>query len=490
MTIPNRLGALGALMWLGLASACAMPSPDPMAPGPTGPGPTGPDPTPSGPDDPMPVPSPRPACPDGAEATFATLVSEMRAALETNGVPGGAIAVVCGEQVAFVEAIGVRRRGGTDPVTRQTRFQWASSTKMLTAATAVALAEERIVELDAPLSTYLDVGFGDITLRQLLSHTAGFPTDFDTFDPDLATLIAANREMRMWAPPGAVWNYSNPGFSVAGRALEAASGRPFAELVSTRVLAPAGMQATLSTPTVMAGDFAYGHTTDPSYPAPIAPDGAYFHTTYYGPMGGVWGSIDDFARWLEVHVRDDGSVLSHDALTSMRTAHTRTTYPGTSYGYGMFVEASTPTLIHHGGSAPGFLAEWYAAPEAGFGIAILVNSDAWSPSAFADSAVSRFIDVRYDAIEVPEGDASWAHYVGAYDDPIHFGRVTVTSEGGHLYARFSARGDQRVELTPYWGDAYETQLAGDWLDVNFWRDGPSDDASYLVSLWGVARRVE
>jgi CubicO group peptidase (beta-lactamase class C family) len=483
------MASIRTALLLLLSLACAGPTSSPMT-SPDGPPPTVPDDPTDPPDEPPPAGST--PCAADAAAHFAEIVTVLEGALSASSASGGAVAVVCGGRVAFVEAVGVRRRGGAEPVTVDTRFQWASSTKMLTGAAAAVLAEEGVVDLDAPLSTYLDfVGWGDITLHQLLTHTAGFPTEFDAHDEDLARLVRTNARMRMWAPPGAVWNYSNPGFSVAGRALEVAAGEAFAELVTSRVFQPAEMTATFDAAGVAAGDFAYGHSTDAWYSEPIAPDGAYFHTTYYGPMGGAWGSITDFAKWAAVHAATDGSTLSREALDRTRAPHTPTTTAGTSYGLGMFVEdALSPRVIHHGGSAPGFLANWRVVPEAGFGVAVLVNGDDVEIGEVVEIATDRFVSIDVLPLDVPEGPEAWAHYVGTYHDPVYFGRVEIAIESGALVARFRDRGDTRSPLTPWFGDSYDGELAGEWIDVNFWRSSPTEDASYLVSMFGVAARVE
>lgn len=477
-----------------LLSACASAGPAvPSDDEPTGdtarpadPGGPAPTPTPD-PDPEAPAPSPDApvhACPGDASARFDALVEAFRSALAAERVPGGAIAVVCGDGAPRVAGVGQARRDDGDAVTADTRFQWASSTKMLTAATALSLADAGVVDLHAPLSTYLPaVSYGAITLHHLLTHTAGFPTEFDRHDPDLAAVVGRNATMTMWAPPAAVWNYSNPGFAVAGRALEAAAGAPFAQLVQAHVTEPAGMTATMDVAVVEAGEHAYGHSDQPPYDAsPIGPRDAYFHTRYYQPMGGLWGSARDLAAWLTVH-------LTSARFDAMHVARTRTTSPGSDAGYGMFVDSAlSPTIVHHGGSAPGFLTEWRALPEVGFGVAVVVNADWFDPGAVADEAMDRFgVDVAWVGEDWPEGPEAYSHYVGTYEGEGDFRRVEVTVDGDRLLARFD--GGRPTALRPWYGDVYDAELGGEIIDVTFWRDGPDADATYVVSLYGVAARA-
>lgn len=432
-----------------------------------------------------------PPCPANAEALFAEIVDELQAAITSNTIPGAAVAVVCGGHQVFARGLGVKRTGSTDPVTEDTRFQWASSTKMFTAATAVALMEDGVVDLNAPISRYLpSVTYGSITLHQLLSHTAGFPTEFDQHYEDLEQVVLQNGTMTMWSPPGAVWNYSNPGFSVAGLALQKAAGQPFAQLVAEHVAVPAGMTSTMDVLEVMAGDYAHGHSQYPPFDSdPIPPDGAYFHTTDYGPMGGLWGSIRDLARWIEVHIEGGGAVLSPQSFELLRTSHSPTTYHGTDYGLGLFIRRElTPRVYDHSGSTPGFLTDWQVIPEAGFGIALMVNCDWTLPYEVLYSAQERFVSLQYDPEPLPEGPDAWSHYVGQYDDPNVLGQVEIAIDGNRLMARFTSEGTE-AELVQYYGDSYETQFQGETIDINFWRESPDQDATYLVSMWGVAART-
>jgi CubicO group peptidase (beta-lactamase class C family) len=432
-----------------------------------------------------------PPCPANAEALFAEIVDQLQAAITSNNVPGAAVAVVCGGNQVFTRGLGVKRTGSTEPVTEDTRFQWASSTKMFTAATAVALMEDGVVDLNAPISRYLpSVSYGSITLHQLLSHTAGFPTMFDQHYTDLEQVVLDNGNMAMWSPPGAVWNYSNPGFSVAGVALEKAAAEPFAQLVATHVTGPAGMGATMNITDVKAGDFAHGHSQDPPYNSgPIAPDGAYFHTTYYGPMGGLWGSIRDLGRWIELHIEGGGAVLTRQSFELLRTAHTPTTYPGTDYGLGLFIRNEfNPRVYDHGGSSPGFLIDWQVIPEAGFGVALVVNGDWYFADDIIYAAQDRFVSLQYNPAPLPQAPDAWSHYVGQYNDPNVFGQVEIAVDGNRLMARFTSEGTE-AELVQYYGDTYETQFRGETIDINFWRESPDQNATYLVSMWGVAVRT-
>src|SRR5258706_4879256 len=120
-----------------------------------------------------------PACGADADARFEDVFATFASNVDALGLPGGAIAVVCGGDTIYARGHGQTRRTGGSPITEHTRFQLASNTKMLTAITAVKLAEDGVVALDVPVSS-LAPEVNDqapfaapFTLDNLLSHTSG-----------------------------------------------------------------------------------------------------------------------------------------------------------------------------------------------------------------------------------------------------------------------------------------------------------------------------
>ncbi len=423
-------------------------------------------------------------CP-GGDAAWDEVVASAESMLAAEGIPGAAIAVVCNGQLAHAAGIGVRSTDAPDPVTSQTRFQLASLTKMFTGAAGVALSEAGTVDLNTPISGVLPtVGYGNVTLHQLLTHTASYPTEFaQVMSNDLLTVVLDNGTQAMWAPPGAVWNYSNPGYAVAGAVLEQASGVPFADLIESEIFEPAAMtRATMRVQTVLAeGDYAYGHEMGAG---PIAPDGSYFETGSYGPMGGAWGSVEDLAHWGEVHLQGGGAVLSEAGLASLTQFHTQTTSADHGYGYGVFVEDYfDPRVLSHGGSSPGFVSDWRVIPELGFGAFVILNGDWAYPGDLSDLIVDSYVDLGWQGYE---DEPTLADLVGTYVDTNELGTVTITDDGGQLVANFG--GSSQV-MTPYGADTFGVfhPALGYEIQVTFWR-GAGPQAEYLVSIWGIGTR--
>jgi CubicO group peptidase (beta-lactamase class C family) len=152
------------------------------------------------------------------------------------GLSGGALLLRVNGETACEAYFGTYNEQTVIPV--------VSAAKWLSAATILTLVDDGTLSLDDPASKYLPYFTGDkagITLRQLLSHTSGIPPYHDCMFMKELTLDQCVRriaEMDLLAPPGAEFNYSGAGFSVAGRMAEVASGQSWAELFQSRIADP------------------------------------------------------------------------------------------------------------------------------------------------------------------------------------------------------------------------------------------------------------
>ena len=172
-------------------------------------------------------------------------------------VPGLAVALVDGDRVLWTEGFGYRDRRGRHPVTADTMFSVQSMSKLFTATAVMQAVEAGRLDLDEPITTYLPdftvhSAFEThperkITLRMLLSHTAGFtheapvgnnnelePGDFDAH-------VRSISDTWLRFPVGTGYAYSNLGIDLAGYILEQVEGKPFAEVMRDSLLAPLGM---------------------------------------------------------------------------------------------------------------------------------------------------------------------------------------------------------------------------------------------------------
>lgn len=174
-----------------------------------------------------------------------TLPSRMRALQ----VPGLSMAVLRESRLAWLGAFGLASRATGEPVTEETLFQAASLTKPVFAALVLRLWEEGLLDLDAPLVSYLpssmrtgnllfdhivdDPQLDSITIRRVLSHQTGF-----------RNWAPKGEQLRLELGPGTRFSYSGEGYVFLQRTVEALTGREGAGLLEERVLRPLAMTHT------------------------------------------------------------------------------------------------------------------------------------------------------------------------------------------------------------------------------------------------------
>ncbi|MEZ4648418.1 MAG: serine hydrolase domain-containing protein [Candidatus Eisenbacteria bacterium] len=267
---------------------------------------------------------------------------------------GGKILVARGNLTLFQRSIGYVDARRSLPVMPETRFELGSGTKMLTAIVTMLLVEEGRIQLDDPigpiLPTFPDADLGErITVRQLLSHSSGLGSDWET----------AGDGVRF--EPGTQHRYSDSGYLLLGRVIEEVTGEDFVSVVRRRILEPLGMTHT---------DFC-GPDEGPTDLAPrlVRPAAGEEETSAIwitGPSAvrgtsseGSFSTPPDLLRLVRALV--GGTLVRPETLAEMTTpqppfASADDPYEGGhAYGLGLLLERSdTGTLSWgHEGFAPG-----------------------------------------------------------------------------------------------------------------------------------------
>ena len=330
----------------------------------------------------------------------------MRDFAERSHVPGIAWGIVVDGALVHVGTAGHRELSSRSSVDTTTVFRIASMTKSFTALAILQLRDAGRLSLDDPAERYVPELAGlrystsdspKITIRHLLSHSAGFPEDNPWGDQQLAATDAEmSAMMRGGIPfstaPGTSYEYSNFGFAILGRIVANVSGMPYPRYLTERVLIPLGMRSTtLEAASVPADRLAHGYRWQDGawLEERQLPDGAF------GPMGGMLTSIGDLGRWVgfmleawpprdgaeraplgRASVREMQQVARYNGATAVRDAETDSvSLSAGGYGYGLGVRQSCDfrISISHSGGLPGFgsLMRWL--PEHGIGIVALGN---------------------------------------------------------------------------------------------------------------------
>jgi CubicO group peptidase (beta-lactamase class C family) len=349
---------------------------------------------------------------------------------QTN-TPGAAIAVVRGDQVVLARAFGVADVETGTAVRPDMLFRLGSTTKMLTATALNVLAEEGRVTLDAPIGTWIqgiDPTLGRVTAHQLLSHTAGVRDEAPMFglhdDTALGARVRSMDAGFLFATPGDVFSYSNPGYWIAGHLAESVAGKPYADLMQEKVFAPLGMARTTLRPTLaMTWPLAQGHDAAASSGARVIRPAADNAATW--PAGSIYSNVPDLARFviavLNAGRLDGKPVLPPAVVTRLTTGYVD--LPGGSdgkYAYGLNVEdVRGVRMLRHGGSRSGYGSLIWMVPDQKVAVIVLANRTGASLSRTAMRALEMFATLAPPAPPVSPAPlamtaAEMAGYVGTF----------------------------------------------------------------------------
>jgi CubicO group peptidase (beta-lactamase class C family) len=326
--------------------------------------------------------------------------------------PGMAVAAVRGSDVVFASGFGVLDVETRRPVTPDSIFYIASTTKSLTAFAAALLHQSKAVDLDGSLATYFPgltlkppLSTANITLRDLLTHTHGIsnagPISLraaHSGDHNPALLL---RLLSDYPPAsrGRAFSYGNLGYYAAGMALEARLGKPWQEIVSDLVLRPLDMKDTS----------AYMSRADRARLAlPYAAAGAGYRQlrskadSTMHPAGGHVSTARDLARWIEAHLnqgRVDGRQVFPAAVIAethrQQATQDRMFAAFHRHGWGLGWDLGTydgDSLVHRFGGFPGFRSHVSFMPDRGVGVVVLTNAGG-AGSTLADAVATSVYDI-------------------------------------------------------------------------------------------------
>ncbi|HEX6057977.1 MAG TPA: serine hydrolase domain-containing protein [Gemmatimonadaceae bacterium] len=250
---------------------------------------------------------------------YAEIVGALEREMHERGVPGASIAIVVGDSVVLLRALGVRSVETGDPMTPSSLVRIGSVTKMVTGLASLLAEHDGRLALDAPIGRTvpeLAEPLRALTMRQLLTHTAGLGNEgAGTGSHDESALAERVRgwgRERILAPAGDVYSYSSPGYWLAGHVLERADGGSYVASVGRRVLAPLGMTRSTFLPTVamthaLAVDHRRGEGGRPVVVRPYPDDASTW------PSGSLFSSAEELAR-LAVALLNDGRVGGRQLL--------------------------------------------------------------------------------------------------------------------------------------------------------------------------------
>jgi CubicO group peptidase (beta-lactamase class C family) len=327
---------------------------------------------------------------DGFEMIDAYVEQEM----ERLKIPGVALAIVEGDEIAHLRGFGRARPRGEAPTPR-TPFCIGSLSKSVTALAVMQLVEAGKVDLDAQVRRYLPWfrvadarASAEVTVRHLLNHTSGLPTssgevqlaDFDDRPEATERQARALSTLELNRPVGAAWEYSNANYSLLGLIIEAASGEAYPDYVQNHVFTPLEMRHTYtSRAEAERNGVAVGHQYWFAMPF-AAPDMPIPQGSL--PAAGLISTSEDMARYLLALLnggrRGDAQVLSGAGVDELHRGAADIRTMGFSlgqYAMGWVVDKIGPTkLVWHTGTLPHFGAYMALLPEQKKGVVLLLNA--------------------------------------------------------------------------------------------------------------------
>jgi CubicO group peptidase (beta-lactamase class C family) len=439
----------------------------------------------------------------------------MNAELNASGIPGAAIAVVKDDTILLAKGYGVTDTETNNPVmANQTLFRIASVTKLFTWTAVMQLVEQGKLDLDTDVNTYLSTfqipkTFPQpITMKNLLSHSAGFESD-DALGwvPSASDLLPLGDYLMRYMParirpPGELSVYSNYGASLAGYIVQQVSEMPYEEYVQTNILEPLNMEhTTFQQPpqTPLEQDLSKSYVSN-NGSTQVVPFGHYMGT----PAGALCSTATDMAHFMIAHLKNgayDGSRILQDATAEKMHSQLFTMDPrvqGFAYGF-LEYDINGQRIIGHFGELDAFHSALMLVPEQNVGWFIVYNgeSDAASPGQFFIEFLNHYFPTKPYTSPNPPTDFSnrASQFTGYYRDArllhttfqklasltIEFD-VTSTQQGV-----LSVRDQEYVETEPFLFRPFGT--SNPWNDTLVFLKDSQGPPQYFFNTGGTFERV-
>jgi CubicO group peptidase (beta-lactamase class C family) len=357
---------------------------------------------------------------------------------------GVAAAVVRDGGLAWFSAHGMADTRLGTPVDEDTGFRIGSVTKTFTAVAVMQLWEQGLVDLDGPVSDYLRAfrltpakpRLGPVTLRHLLTHTAGigyWPRPSDLLRPRVGSGVQTRRPaqplseylhrgLRVEVEPGTRWMYSNHGFATLGQVVEDVTGEPFDRYLREHLFDPLGMgHSDLALSERVNPRLATGYVLGRRGLKPVP-----WHDMPARAGGAISSTTSDMVRYVAALLgggsNQAGSILRPDTVAAMFQPHFQADprIPGMGLGFDLGNEGGH-RVVGKDGVVSGFLADIALAPHDDIGVIVLANTGGLdgrgAPTPLAQAILRHLLGlpvtpIRSDLAPHPE---VWADLCGWYD---------------------------------------------------------------------------
>jgi CubicO group peptidase (beta-lactamase class C family) len=357
-------------------------------------------------------------------------------------LPGMSIGIVRDQELVWARGFGYADVEKKLPATPATIYRIASISKTFTSLAVMQLRDQGQLKLDEPASRYLPAlalpsgpDAPPITLRHLLTHTAGLPREApfpywtDQRFPSREEVLKGLAQQQAVYPPETKWKYSNLGLTLAGEVVAAVSGQPFDAYVHKHILQPLGMNSTsVELPEGQRSRLATGYGRR-------LPDGGravrpFSDVRGIAPAAGFSSTVEDLARYVALQFRDGpaggSQIVKGSTLREMQRVHWL--MPDWKSGRGLgwqIIHREDGDLVGHGGWVAGYQTAVYFRPRDKLAVIALTNADdglpyPGAPESVVDRAfkwIGPALARTADPTPTPKPNPQWQKYVGKYRSP-------------------------------------------------------------------------
>ena len=447
-------------------------------------------------------------------------------------VPGVALAVVQNDKVVYLKGYGVRELGKPAPVTPDTQFAIASTTKAFTTAALAILADDGKVQWDDLVRKHLPyfrlsdpLADRNVTLRDLVSHRTGLSRHdllWSGSPWQREEIVRRIGFVPLTEPFRSKYQYQNIMFIAAGEAIAAASGQSWEDFLRARVLMPLGMKNTnfRIDDAQRALDHSSVHIRDGANGAVKV--STWSNVDNVGAAGCINSSVRDLANWVRLQLArgsfEGRRIVSEKNLVETHTPQTVIRLEGItgelnpetaqmSYGLGWTVsDYRGQHIVSHAGSLKGYRSQVALLPKKNTGMVILSNlGQTQLPEALRNALIDEMLDLpkrdwdRALQDAVSKQDAATAQrrkdreakrhkesrpsrelaaYAGRYEHP-GYGLAEISAENGSLVLNWS---NFRVKLAHFHFDTFDVTDEGSLKNTEllFRLNGPGDVAGFRM----------
>ncbi|WP_126493692.1 serine hydrolase domain-containing protein [Staphylococcus caprae] len=335
--------------------------------------------------------------------------SIVHSAMRNGKIPGVSVLIIKDNKIFLNKGYGYANVSQKTKVTPRTRFEIASNTKAFTGYSVLQLAKEGKLNLNDKVSKYVP-GFymnyddekKDITIKQLLGHTSGIPSDIteeDHYSEDynsIKNIVDYAKGKELNEAPGDAFEYSNMNYDILGLIVQNVSHQSYQSYIKEHILSPLNMKDTTFKTTSKKGkNEASGYELISGDTEKTTPEFNIGDT----PSAFMMSSTKDLENWIKMQLEPSDKTRSIVEQSHQAISKSEGIADANGYGEGWFINSNDHT-IYHTGTLDNFSSEILLNPKKSYGIVVLANMNSSHVTNLTDNLNSQILNNdHYTTIE-------------------------------------------------------------------------------------------